>query len=245
MRTFGLIGYPLGHSFSATYWNNRFKAEGLTDHQYQNFPLESIEAFPILLRNRPDIVGLNVTVPHKTAVIPYLDELDATAKAVDAVNTIAVCEGRLIGYNTDTIGFRKSVRPFLDHRHERALILGTGGSAKAVAHALGQLGVTCFFASRSHTNDRTFSYDQLQAAHYQNCKLIVNCTPVGMAPDTSDLPPIDTTQLTSDHFVVDLIYNPEKTALLTAAEAQGAMILNGADMLRFQAEAAWELLIAD
>lgn len=240
MKQLGLIGFPLDHSWSAGWWNAAFSARGWDDHRYDNFPLEAISDLPKLLAEHPHLIGLNVTIPHKTAVMAYLDEVDATAQAIGAVNTIKIIGKRCIGYNTDAEGFRRSIRPFLDTRHTRALILGTGGASKAVAYTLRQLGIEPLFVSRDASRGN-LTYAQLNGAVYNACKLIVNCTPVGLHPTELE-PPIDTAHLTPDHFVVDLIYNPPLTPLLQQAQAKGAMILNGADMLRFQAEAAFQLL---
>ncbi len=240
MRRFGLIGYPLSHSWSAVWWNNRFSAHGLHDHSYGNFELSSIDEFPALLKKYPDLVGLNITIPYKSTIIPYLDALDETAQAIGAVNTIHFNNGKLVGYNTDAEGFRKSIRPFLEPKHDRALILGTGGAARAVAHVLKTLNIPVHFASRRPGGTEELGYDSLNTAVFNACKLIVNCTPVGMSGH-SDASPISTDHLSSEHFVIDLIYNPEETVLLQHAKARGALTLNGADMLRFQAEEAWRI----
>lgn len=241
MNRFGLIGKKLGHSFSATYFNKRFENEGLSDHVYELFELEDIAQFPKLLRSKPDLKGLSVTIPYKEAIIPYLDEVDLLAERIGAVNTIKIENGKTKGYNTDAFGFKASIRPFLENKHERALILGTGGAAKAVASVLAELGVQVFFASRNPTIQNSFAYKDLNEAIIKACLVIVNCTPVGMHPEEDASPGIPTFYLGSDHFVVDLIYNPEETVLLREAKKQGAMVLNGADMLRFQAEEAWRI----
>ncbi len=245
MKLFGLIGYPLGHSSSKEFWNRRFAEKGLDDHRYENFPLERIEGFPDLLKVHPELCGLNVTIPHKERIIPFLDELSPGAAIIGAVNTIAITEGRTKGYNTDAPGFKKSIRPLLKSHHERALILGTGGASKAVDYALKQIGLENYFVSRKHSDDRTFKYDDLTDAHMEAFKLIVNCTPVGMAPREDEMPPIPLEPIGQDHLIVDLIYNPSTTKLLSAAAARGAQTLNGEDMLRFQAEESWEVLVKD
>lgn len=238
MKRFGLIGYPLAHSASPAWWNARFAKAELADHHYDLFELQHIQDFPELLHQHPDLHGLNVTIPHKSAVISFLDEIDPDAATIGAVNTIAIRAGKTIGYNTDAEGFRKSIRPFLEPKHDRALILGTGGAAQAVAYVLRSLNIPVHFASRRPGGPDTLPYDALNAAVFNACRLVVNCTPVGMSGH-AQATPISTEWLGSDHFVVDLIYNPEETVLLREARLQGALTLNGADMLRFQAEAAW------
>lgn len=241
MKRFGLIGKSLGHSFSATYFNGRFQRENLRDHLYELYPLERIESFPELLRATPDLYGLNVTIPYKESIIPFLDELDPTAQAIGAVNTIQFVNGKTKGFNTDAHGFKASIRPFLENKHERALILGTGGAAKAVAHVLEELGVTVYFASRSPETQNSFFYKDINEPIMNACLLIVNCTPLGTYPDVEDMPGIPSNLIGSDHFVVDLIYNPEETRLLREAKSNGAMVLNGTDMLHFQADEAWKI----
>ncbi len=240
MKQFGLIGFPLSHSWSAQWWNARFAEYGLSDYRYANFELEHIEHFPQLLRNHADLIGLNVTIPYKAAIVPYLDTIDETASAIGAVNTIHLIGGKCKGFNTDAEGFRKSIRPFLEPKHDRALILGTGGAARAVAYVLRSLNIPVHFASRRPGGPDTLTYSELSPAVFRACALIVNCSPVGMAGH-SDFSPIATEHLGPDHFVIDLIYNPAETALLRQAKERGALTLNGADMLRFQAEESWRI----
>jgi shikimate dehydrogenase len=240
MRRYGLIGYPLSHSSSPEWWNKRFVEHGLADCAYSLYELNTVAAFPALLAEHPKLAGLNVTIPYKRSVIPYLDALDPVADKIGAVNTIAIRNGKTMGYNTDIEGFRRSIRPFLEPKHDRALLLGTGGAAKAVAYVLEQLGIPVHFASRRSGANNTLSYAELNAAVFNACKLIVNCTPVGMAGHSAESP-IGTEYLGPDHFVIDLIYNPAETVLLQQAKERGALTLNGADMLHFQAEAAWEI----
>lgn len=239
MKRFGLIGYPLDHSHSARWWNTRFTERGMSDCRYDNFEREDIANLYELLASYPDLVGLNVTIPHKERIVPLLDDLDETAAAIGAVNTVVVTESGTIGYNTDAEGFRKSIRPFLESTHDRALVLGTGGASRAVVHALKALGITCFRVSR-RPGGGELTYEDLTPEVYRSCHLIVNCTPVGMHGHSQHAP-ISCEHLTPSHFVVDLIYNPAETALLRGARNRGALTLNGDDMLRFQAEAAWRL----
>lgn len=237
MRRFGLIGKPLRHSFSAKYFNEKFSRENLNDHIYELFELTSIDALPELLATHGDLVGLNVTIPYKEAVIPFCTSLTDEAKAIGAVNCLLLKDHKIIGHNTDAAGFKLSIRPFLEPQHDRALILGTGGAAKAVRYVLKELGIPSAMVSRTNAGDLT--YDMLSPQLVASCKLIVNCTPVGTFPNVSEIPNIPLDTIGNKHFVIDLIYNPEMTNLLVASAERGALVLNGADMLRFQADRAW------
>lgn len=237
MRKFGLIGKTLGHSFSPQYFTNKFEKENIVA-TYDAFELASIDQFETLIRQH-DFAGLNVTIPYKTAVIPYLDELDDTAAAIQAVNTIAFENGKLKGYNTDIIGFKNSIKPFLEHGQERALILGTGGASKAVAYVLQQLGITVFYLSRTPQAENEFAYADCNDNMINSCKIIVNTTPLGTFPKVDQKPDIPYTSITENHLCYDLIYNPEQTQFLKLAKAQGATVVNGWSMLKIQAEAAW------
>lgn len=245
MKLYALIGHPLTHSRSKDYWNQKFKEEGLSEYRYENFDLSTVDQVPTLLREQPDLHGFNVTIPHKRTIIEYLDELDDTAREIGAVNTVRVKDGQLIGYNTDAYGFKLSIRPFLEPKHDRALILGTGGAARAVRYVLEQLGIPSIMVSRMPFGENKISYADLNEGVVKACKLIVNATPQGMSPHIDRFPPFNYEAIGTDHFVIDLIYNPKKTAFLQKAEAQGAMILNGEDMLRFQAEGAWHIWNGD
>ncbi len=240
MATYGLIGRSLGHSFSKEYFTEKFKREA-RDDQYLNFELQSIVDFKQLIKDNPDIKGLNVTIPYKEAIIPFLHELDAEAKDIGAVNTICNKNGRLIGYNTDVYGFRQSIKPFLRNVHEKALILGTGGAAKAVTFVLENLGVEIFYLTRNPKAPNEFAYSEANELMLKTCKLIVNCTPLGTHPITDEMPPIPTEFIAENHLVIDLIYNPAETKLLKIAKSQGADILNGMTMLREQAEASFRI----
>ena len=240
MKRFGLIGKSLRHSWSKSFWTQRFQELGLEDHSYEYFELASIEELPELLK-KDDILGLNVTVPYKESVIPFLDELDASAENIGAVNFIDLREGKRKGYNFDWIGFQQSIRPFFKPTHERCLILGTGGSAKAVAFAMKSLGAQVMHVSRDPKPDQ-LGYEQLNKHVLRAFKMIVNCTPIGMHPNSEAIPSLPVEYITSEHFVVDLIYNPKETLLLSKSKEKGAMILDGEDMLRLQALAAMKLL---
>ena len=237
MTYFGIIGFPLQHSFSAKFFNRKFAEEHL-DAQYQLYPLDSVEEFPALCRKH-DFTGLNVTLPYKESIIPYLDELDDTAKQIGAVNVICFHNNRLVGYNTDTLGFMDSVRPLLKPWHTQALILGTGGAAKAVRYGLNKLNIPSSFVSRNP--ERGIPYEQLSEQLIHDNLLIVNCTPLGMYPDISDCPPLPYQFITPQHLVYDVIYNPEQTLFLKKAHEQGAATQNGLLMLQGQAKAAWKI----
>lgn len=213
---------------------------GLADCSYDIFDLGEIGEFPALLSRYPDLEGLNVTIPYKEAVIPYLQELDPTAAAIGAVNTIRVTPGGLKGFNTDVVGFRDSLRPLLRGSDTAALILGTGGASKAVAYALGQLGIALRFVSRD-PGPGQLSYEALDAAMLREFPVIINCTPLGTYPAVSGAPAIPYAAITPAHLLYDLIYNPEQTKFLRKGAQQGARTKNGLEMLQLQAEASWEL----
>lgn len=243
MRQFGLIGYPLAHSFSASFFSEKFKQEGI-DAEYRNFPLERIEAFKTLIKIENALLGLNVTVPYKQEIIPFLDSLSPTAAAIQAVNTISLKRDqdrlKLVGDNTDVIGFRRSLDQHRKPHHTSALVLGTGGSSKAVCFVLEQLAIPYTSVSRL-AGDRRISYENLSNELVINSTLIINTTPLGMHPKVDTFPPIPYESLSDRHLLFDLVYNPAKTAFLSRGEQQGAHIVNGHDMLIFQAEASWEI----
>lgn len=243
MKRFGLIGYPLSHSFSKKYFEEKFRKEGLADHFYDTFPLENIKGFPELIRKEKELLGLSVTIPHKESVIPFLDELDPVAIEIGAVNCIKIVNGKLKGHNTDAFGFRQSIRPFLDTNHTRALIFGTGGASKAVAYVLKNLGIDIWFVTRTKNNSsgNSLTYEELNEQIIGACKLLVNCTPVGMSPNNDKLLPLPYSAITPQHLAYDLIYNPAETLFLKKAKEQGALISNGFNMLCFQADEAWRI----
>jgi len=256
-KIFGLVGYPLSHSFSKKYFIEKFEKENIIDCEYNLYPLENINQFPRLIVDNPTILGLNVTIPYKESIIPFLDELDETAKAVGAVNCIKIIPGsenkgsRLIGYNTDVFGFKQSIKPFLETQHERALIIGTGGASKAVAYVLKEIGIDCFFVSRNKeeksrnenqaSSDKFFSYDELNDYIIKTFKLIINTTPIGMYPNINEAPELPYNFITSSHLLYDLIYNPTETEFLKRGKLQGASTVNGLSMLHQQAEEAWRV----
>jgi len=236
---YGLIGYPLEHSFSPEYFKKKFQREHIPA-VYQLFPLKNIAAFPELLSRHPELKGLNVTIPYKKQIIPYLDSLDSVAEAVAAVNVIRMDNGRLRGYNTDVTGFVQSLKPLL-HQHDRAaLIFGSGGAAHAVAYGLQQLNMQCCFVSR-HKTATGILYSELTEAVMEKHTVMINATPLGMFPDVQAAPDIPYQWLSAKHLCYDLIYNPSETLFLKKAKMQGARISNGMEMLVLQAEAAWEI----
>jgi shikimate dehydrogenase len=240
MKQYGLIGYPLSHSFSKGFFGEKFEKEHITGCAYDNFPIPGINEFPALLEQHPQLQGLNVTIPYKEAVIPFLDELSDAAARIRAVNCIHFRDGKKKGYNTDVIGFSKSLQPLLRPHHQQALVLGTGGAAKAIMYALEQLGITYAVVSRQAANG-AISYESLTKEILDTHTLIVNTTPLGMYPKVDTFPEIPYQYLSSQHLLYDLVYNPAETAFLQKGAAQGAAIKNGHEMLILQAEASWEI----
>jgi len=240
-RQFGLIGKNIAYSFSKKYFTKKFAAGNLLDCVYDNFDIQSIEAFPQLITDNPQLKGLNVTIPYKEAVIPYLDQLSDKAAKIGAVNVIRFTKkGNLKGYNSDYYGFMKSLEPLLQPHHQKALILGTGGAAKAVAFALEQLGLLYTFVSRE-VGANSIHYDQINATTFDHYQVIINCTPLGTSPNIEAFPPIPYEYFTHKHIAFDLIYNPEETAFLKKAKQQDAITKNGYEMLVLQAEKAWKI----
>lgn len=238
MKTYGLIGRSLGHSFSKSFFEYYFN-DNFIDAKYENFELNTIEEVIDLFKN--DISGFNVTIPYKEAIIPFLDELSDDAKSIGAVNVVQIIDGKKIGHNTDAFGFQQSIKPFLTNRHERAIIFGTGGASKAVEFVLKNIGVDVIFISRNPEAPNQFHYNEVNHHMLQACKLLVNTTPVGTFPNIDEFHDIPYSCLSHEHLAVDLIYNPEKTKFLEYAESEGAMILNGKSMLREQALKSWEI----
>jgi len=245
MKQFGLIGYPLEHSYSKDLFTKKFNELDLTDYSYDLFPVMSINRIVPLLQQNPDLKGFNVTIPHKQTIIPFLNEVTPVAKKIFAVNTvnITVKNGSLwlTGYNTDYIGFRESLKPLLKKHHTRALVLGTGGSSKAIAFALDELGIEYLFVSRSSNMAQTIQYSEINESVLGMFSIIVNTTPVGMEPNITEKPDIPFELLSSNHLVFDLIYNPEETELLKNAKLAGCKTKNGLEMLELQAEEAWKI----
>ena len=242
----GLLGYPLGHSFSQRYFTEKFEREGISGYRYELFPLPDITLFPELIAVHPDLRGLNVTVPHKVTVMRYLDEIDDTARAVGAVNVIRIRQGRLTGFNTDVIGFEQSMLPWLKrwkraYDPPQALILGTGGASKAVGYVLKKWGVAFLFVSRQPHGKYQIAYSNLSFYDFESLQGIFNTTPLGMYPETAGCPELPFDKLGPQHLVYDLVYNPPETLLLQRAKTRGATVKNGLEMLHLQAEAAWTI----
>lgn len=240
MKTFGLIGKNIAYSFSRNYFRNKFESENFSA-VYKNFDLNKIVEFPDLISENTEIKGLNVTIPYKETIIPFLDQLDPIAKEIGAVNTIKIeNSGKLTGYNTDYFGFMEALKPHLEPQHTHALILGTGGASKAIAYGLKELNINFKFVSRSPL-DEDLSYSELNKGHFEKYKIIINCTPLGTHPNTEEFPPIPAAHFTPEHLLFDLIYNPHITKLMELALKNGAKVLNGQKMLELQAEKAWEI----
>ena len=240
MRAFGLIGYPLGHSFSKKYFTDKFEREGITGNAYELFPLEQIDQLEDLLASNPDLAGLNVTIPYKEQVIPFLDSMSPVVEEIGACNCIYIQDGRLMGHNTDVIGFSRSLLPQLKPHHKQALILGTGGSSKAVTYALKELGIPFLQVSRTPVYGM-IAYEEIDQSMLESHTLLINTTPVGMFPDITKAPAIPYEFVGAYHYLFDLVYNPERTRFLQEGALRGAAVENGADMLVIQAEASWEI----
>ncbi len=240
MREFGLIGRSLGHSFSADYFTEKFRLEGLEEHRYSLFELPEIEELPRLLEAHPALVGFNVTIPYKQTILPLLDDLSQEAREVGAVNCVKCEEGRLVGYNTDVTGFEQALAPLLIPQPERALILGTGGASQAVQYVLSRWGIAFDLISRDASRGN-YTYDNLPVEVVQQAHLIVNTTPLGTWPRVEEAPRIPYAYLSPDHLLFDLVYNPARTTFLDYGEQRGARISNGLAMLKGQAEAAWKI----
>lgn len=236
MNTYGLIGKNIDYSFSRNYFNNKFKNDNILNSQYINFDIDNLSQLNNIFNKKDK--GYNVTIPYKKEIIPYLDALDIHSKKIGAVNTIKVENGQKIGFNTDWIGFKKSIEPLLKTHHTQALILGTGGSSKAVAYALEQLQITYKTVSR---NKGDFAYDELSQKLLSEYLLIINCTPLGTFPVVDVAPEIPYQYLTDKHLAYDLIYNPAETLFLKNCREKGAVTKNGLEMLEIQAEESWKI----
>lgn len=249
MRRFGLVGYPLTHSFSIKFFNESFFPEKGIDAEYVNFEIPDVQMMLDIVRKDPELEGLNCTIPHKQAVIPLLDELSDEARETGAVNVIKIYRDkpentrdgrgfRLKGFNSDIVGFRNSIEPLLQPHHKRALVLGTGGAAKAVCHVLGKLGIEWRSVSRT-ANENSLTYSELTPDMMEEYTIVVNCTPLGMFPKVGTYPELPYEALTTRHLLYDLIYNPSETEFMKRGAAMGAVVKNGYEMLELQAVAAW------
>lgn len=240
MRQFGLIGYPLSHSFSKNFFTKKFSEENIHGCSYELYPISSIDDFTPLLQHEKNIEGLNVTIPYKEAVLPFLSEVTDAVREIGACNCIKIKNGSLKGYNTDVIGFEESLKPLLLPHHKKALILGTGGAAKAVAWVLKKLQIEFIYVSRREGGG-IVKYDHINDEMIRNFHLIINTTPVGMQPNAGQKPSLPYGGLSKKHLCYDLVYNPLKTAFLEEAEKRGAVIKNGMEMLITQAEESWKI----
>ena len=245
MNTYGLIGYPLGHSFSRKFFTEKFAKEGI-DAQYLNFEIPSIEEFPNIIKNNPTLKGLNVTIPYKQQVMQYLDDISEEAKAIGAVNVVKCqlstvnCQLHLTGYNSDVIGFVESIKPLLKPHHKKALILGTGGASKAIRYGLEKkLGMKTLFVSRS-AREGVITYEDITPEVLREYEVIVNCSPVGMYPNVDECPALPYEAMSERHLLYDLVYNPLETLFMKRGAEQGATVKNGLEMLHLQAIASWE-----
>jgi shikimate dehydrogenase len=246
MKVYGLIGYPLNHSFSKKSFSNIFYKKNIKNVIYREFPIKSIEQLPKLFENYPDIYGLSITAPYKETIIPFLYKLDDTACRVGAVNSVKIFrehnkELKLFGYNTDVYGFEKTLKPLLKPEHNKALILGTGGASKAIIFVLNKLGINYTLVSRNPVNSKQISYKSIDKSVINSHYLIINATPVGMFPNNNQAPDIAYQYITNKHILYDLIYNPKETMFLRAGKLNGATTKNGLSMLYLQAEKSWEI----
>jgi shikimate dehydrogenase len=240
-KRFGLIGKNISYSFSKKYFTEKFQQENIPSSSYENYDISDITDLQKIVDETIYLKGLNVTIPYKESVFPYLDKIDKKALVIGAVNTIKITKkNKLKGYNTDYYGFKKTIKPHLKFHHQKALILGTGGASKAVAYALHQLGIDYKFVSRNPKIEQ-LSYAELDAAIFDKFHLIINCTPLGTFPKIEEFPPLPYSLFTAQHLAFDLIYNPSETLFLQKAKEQGSETVNGYEMLIFQAEKAWKI----
>ncbi|MDX1277982.1 shikimate dehydrogenase [Oceanihabitans sediminis] len=242
MRKFGLIGKNISYSFSENYFTEKFRTEKIADTTYHTYDLDTISELPKLLKKNKQLKGLNVTIPYKEQVVPYLDEINKQARKIGAINTIKITKkGKLKGYNTDYYGFKQSLLPHLKPHHTSALILGTGGASKAVAYALKKLGIKYFYVSRNISEKETFTYQSLSKFAIQKNTIIINCTPLGTYPNIDACPDIPYQEITEKHLLFDLIYNPEETKFLQFGKQKKATTINGLRMLQLQADKSWQI----
>ena len=241
MKRYGVIGFPLSHSFSPGYFKEKFKKEGIKDSSYEAYPLETIEELPALLKRIPELQGLNVTIPYKRSVYKFLDDSSSIPAGLNSCNCISINAGKLQGFNTDVTGFELSFIKKLKPYHKYALVLGNGGAAAAVCFVLGKLDIKYKLVSRVLHKGSSLTYADLNATIIEEHQVIINTTPLGMYPNIDDYPPIPYEYISSGHYLFDLIYNPEKTQFLKKGEQQGALIQNGMEMLILQAEESWNI----
>lgn len=241
MRVFGLIGNPLAQSFSKKYFSAKFEKEGINDCRYELFQLQTIDELPALLKSQPGLAGLNVTIPFKKLVLPYLDSIEESARLVQACNCIRIDNGRLAGFNTDVAGFEQTFVPLLKPHHDKALILGNGGATAAIVFVLKRLGLEFATVSRASLSGADYTYSQLDEKLINTYKVIINTTPVGSFPAVDDCPDIPYQFISSSHYLFDVIYNPAESLFLKKGKERGAVIKNGYDWLIVQAEESWKI----
>ncbi len=241
MRLFGLIGYPLSHSFSKKYFTEKFEREGLANCKFENFSLESIADFPSLIENNPGLKGIAITIPYKQSVLQFVDDVTGMPEGLTACNCIKISNDKLYGFNTDHIGFEKSVIPFMQPQHQHALVLGNGGATAAIIFALKRLGISYDVVSRKLHNGSNLTYKEVDESIIRKSKIIINTTPLGMYPSIDTCPDIPYEFISSQHLLYDLTYNPVKTLFLQKGEERGATIKNGEEMLVLQAEENWRI----
>ncbi len=244
MKKYGLIGYPLTHSFSKRFFTEKFETEKI-DSTYENFEIDTIQKFPEIIKNNPEIIGLNVTIPYKEQVIPFLDDLNDSAKEIGAVNTVKITRSasgvHLKGFNTDTFGFENSLKPLLKDFHKKALILGTGGASKALKYVLNKLKIEFISASIEELKENEIRYQDIDEKVMAERLLIINATPLGTYPKTETFPPIPYEHITRKHLLFDLVYNPEVTQFMAKGKAKGATVKNGYEMLLGQAVKSYNI----
>ncbi len=242
MKLYGLIGYPLGHSFSKQYFTEKFRKEGLTDCFFESFPIETISEFKKLLLDNLSLLGLGVTIPYKEQVLQFVDELSPEVKIIGAANSIKISGKYLTAYNTDIIGFENSFTRELKPFHNKALVLGTGGASKAIQFVLRKLAIDFLVVSRVKTNDlHTITYNELDEKMMLDHNIIINCTPAGMSPNDHSFPDLPYQFITNQHYLYDLVYKPANTLFMQKGAAAGAIVINGYEMLLIQAEASWKI----
>lgn len=241
MKRYGLIGYPLSHSFSKKYFEDKFQREGITDCVYELFSIPSIDELGNVLAAHSDLAGLNVTIPYKQLVLPYLSDISHLPERLLACNCIKIEDGKLTGYNTDVVGFENTFKPLLQPHHTKALLLGSGGAAAAVAYCLRKLGIEYKIVSRTPGNGDALTYNDIDASVIADHPVIINTTPLGMYPHVHEAPSLPYDAITPKHYLFDLHYNPAKTVFLQRGEERGAAIKNGHEMLVIQAEESWRI----
>lgn len=243
MKIYGLIGKSLQHSFSKKYFQNKFSTENIFDCNYELFELDTVNELELLIKDTKHLAGLNVTIPYKETVINVVDDIDDIAKEIGAINTIQIDSKtkKTKGYNTDYLGFKNSLKPFLENIHERALILGTGGASKAVNYALKDLNIDCLFVSRNPKTNDEISYNDVNEYVIKHHQIIINTTPLGTYPNINTFPELPYQQLTNNHLLYDLVYNPEETLFLKHGKEKGCITINGLQMLKIQAEKSWKI----